>query len=47
MELFAHIADFVDQTALDAHMDVFVFYGKQDLSFRNLLANFISRPAMI
>ena len=40
MELFAHIADFVDQTALDAHMDIFVFYGKQDLSFRNLLADF-------
>ena len=40
MKLFAHVSDFVNQAALDAHMDVFVFYGKQDLSFRNLLADF-------
>ena len=40
MELFAHVSDFVNQTALDAHMDIFVFYGKQDLSFHNFFTDF-------
>ena len=37
MKLLAHIADFLDQTALHTHMDVFIIYVKHDLAVCDLL----------
>ena len=39
VELLTHLADALDQAALDAHMNVFIFHGEDDLSAGDVCPN--------